>query len=124
MKPSNTNYMYLKTIYNLSQRDEPVRSIDIAFYHNVSKPAVSCRIRELLKEKYIRMDNKEIVLTEKGLEIGEKISRNHKLFKALLESLGFDQDNADEVASLSSYVIDSRSLESCLKETSTASIRL
>jgi DtxR family transcriptional regulator, Mn-dependent transcriptional regulator len=113
MKTINTNYEYLITIFILSKQTGTVRSVDIAHEKGISKPAVSSRMKLLLKLEYITMDYRGIILTEKGRSIAETLNRNYSLFKTLLETIGFDESNADEIAYHSAQIMNPKSFKEC-----------
>jgi DNA-binding transcriptional regulator GbsR (MarR family) len=48
--------MYIETILVLSEREEPVRSLDVANHLGFSKPSVSRAMGKLKSEEYINID--------------------------------------------------------------------
>lgn len=108
--------MYLETIYVLSQKDEPVRSLDVANYMNFSRPSVSRAMGILKSEGYIVVDDKgHITLTDKGTEIACKIYERHIVISKLLKSLGVDDETAADDACRIEHVISEKTF-SALKE--------
>ena len=73
---------YLETILILSQRKGKgeVRSIDIVNELEFSKPSVSVAMKNLRENGYITVDKDGYIrLTDKGLEIAEKMYERHTL---------------------------------------------
>ena len=83
---------YLETIYILSNRLEKVRSIDIVNELNYSKPTISVMMKQFRENGYINMDiDGYITLTEKGLEIAQKMYERHEIIASFFMSLGVDE---------------------------------
>lgn len=102
--------MYLETIYVLSQKKSPVRSIDVAEYMNFSKPSVSRAVGILKKNGYIMVDkNGYIALTESGVSLAESIYDRHTILTRILVSLGVDKDIAEQDACRMEHVISEES---------------
>lgn len=91
--------MYLETILILTIRDQTVRSIDIAKYMGFSKPSVSRAVGRLKEQGYITVDAEgNILLTESGRAIAEKIYERHQVLSALLMRLGVSEQTAADDA--------------------------
>ena len=105
---------YLETILMLSQKNNYVRSIDIANELNYSKPSVSVAMKKLRESELITVDeNGHISLTEKGLSIANTMYERHSLLSNWLISLGVPEDIALEDACRIEHVISQESFE-CL----------
>ena len=90
---------YLETILILSQRKGKgeVRSIDIVNELEFSKPSVSVAMKNLRENGYITVDKDGYIrLTDKGLEIAEKMYERHTLLSQWLIKLGVDEKVAVE----------------------------
>ncbi len=84
-KLSPSREEYLKAIYNLSERTQFVRSIDIAFYLGVSKPSVHSAVTILQEEGLvIKPLGGKIQLTNKGRKQGEIIKTKYQIIKQFL----------------------------------------
>ncbi len=106
---------YLETILILRNRQGNVRSVDIAAEMDFTKPSVSVAMKNLRNEGCIEVDkNGYITLTEKGLEIAEKVYERHLLFTDWLTSLGIPKETAEE---------DACRMEHCLSAESFAAIK-
>ena len=91
--------MYLETILVLTIRDQTVRSIDVAKYMGFSKPSVSRAVGRLKEQGYITVDPEgNILLTDMGRAIAEKIYERHRVLSALLMRLGVSEQTAAEDA--------------------------
>ena len=91
--------MYLETIYVLSQKQQNVRSIDVAEEMGFSKPSVSRAVGLLKQGGYLIMDRDgSLTLTEDGLDVAKKIYERHTLLSDFLVRLGVDENTAAEDA--------------------------
>ena len=98
--------MYIETIYVLSQKSSHVRAVDVGEKMGVSKPRVS-RAMGLLKDGgYVTVDSHgAISLTEKGLDVAEKMYERHQIIASLLIKLGVDPEVATEDSCKIEHVI-------------------
>ena len=95
MRLHESGEMYLETILILSQKQNMVRSIDVAEDMGFSKPAVSRAMAKLKADKYILTDSEGyIALTESGRQIAEKIYERHTILTRFLIRLGVDEETA------------------------------
>ena len=91
--------MYLETILILTIRDQTVRSIDVAKYMGFSKPSVSRAVGRLKEQGYITVDAEgDILLSDSGRAIAEKIYERHQVLSALLMRLGVSEQTAADDA--------------------------
>ena len=114
---------YLETILNLSQRKGKgeVRSIDIVNELEFSKPSVSVAMKNLRENGYITVDKDGYIrLTDKGLEIAEKMYERHTLLSQWLIKLGVDEKVAVEDACRMEHVISAESFAAIKKHTGKA----
>ena len=114
---------YLETILILSQRKGKgeVRSIDIVNELEFSKPSVSVAMKNLRENGYITVDKDGYIrLTDKGLEIAEKMYERHTLLSQLLIKLGVDEKVAVEDACRMEHVISAESFAAIKKHTGMA----
>ena len=99
MRLQESGEMYLETIYVLSQERNIVRSIDVVEHMGYSKPSVSRAVGLLKQGGYLIVeDTGNLLLTEEGRAIGEKIFARHKLLTELLVRLGVAPEIAAEDA--------------------------
>lgn len=88
---------YLEEIYVLEIKNKKIKSVEIAKALNVSKPAVSKAMNELLNKGYINKEPYgEISLTDSGREIAKQVYSTHITIRDFLKSLGVS-DNAAEI---------------------------
>ena len=114
---------YLETILILSQRKGKgeVRSIDIVNELEFSKPSVSVAMKNLRENGYITVDKDGYIrLTDKGLEIAEKMYERHTLLSQWLIKLGVDEKVALEDACRMEHVISAESFAAIKKHTGMA----
>ncbi len=90
---------YLERILMLQRSKGYARSIDIARELGVSKPSVSVAMKNLRENGYIEMDPEGLLsLTDKGMEIAEKMLERHTSLSRFLIALGVDEETAYEDA--------------------------
>ena len=114
---------YLETILILSKRKGKgeVRSIDIVNELEFSKPSVSVAMKNLRENGYITVDKDGYIrLTDKGLEIAEKMYERHTLLSQWLIKLGVDEKVAVEDACRMEHVISAESFAAIQKHTGMA----
>ena len=100
----------------LSQKNEFVRSIDIANKLEFTKPSVSIAMKNLRENGYINMDlNGHITLTEAGREVAERIYERHTVITNILMALGVDRETAQADACKIEHDISQKSFE-CMKK--------
>ena len=104
--------MYLESILVLSQKDEPVRSMDVAKYLGVSKPSVSRAMAILKNGNYVEIDSLgHITLADAGRRIAEKIYERHVVLTEFFERLGVDKQTAEEDACRIEHVISDEAFD-------------
>ncbi len=70
---------YLKTIYALVSRDEPVTTSGLALELGVSSPSVSAMAKRLQTEQLLQRPGGGWVLTEQGERAALRVIRRHRL---------------------------------------------
>lgn len=104
--------MYLESIYVLSQKGQPVRSIDVSEYLGYSKPSVSRAVGLLKNGGYVTVDTDgSLLLTESGLQIARKIYERHTLISKLLVALGVSPETAAADACKIEHAISDESFQ-------------
>ena len=107
--------MYLETILMLKNKNEYVRSIDVANALNYSKPSVSRAMKILKESQFIVMDNKGYIdFTEKGKEIAEGVYNRHMTLTDFLISLGVEGEQAENDACRIEHIISEQTYQ-CIK---------
>ena len=95
MKIQESAQNYLETILMLSEKSNCVRAIDIANELGFSKASVSVAMKSFREEGYIVTDSDGgITLTEKGLQIAERVCERHDVIAKALIALGVSKDVA------------------------------
>ncbi len=117
MKIQESGENYLETILILQKRNGIARSVDIANELNFSRASVSRAMSLLKASGYIEIGNiNQIILTETGKEIAEKIYEKHCILKDFLTTIGVDKDIAAEDACKMEHIISDQTFN-CLKDT-------
>ena len=79
----------------LKNKNGYVRSIDVAHHLNFTKPSVSVARKSWREEGYVTVDTDgNITLTDKGMEIAQKIYERHQVIAKALIALGVDEETA------------------------------
>ena len=116
MNIQESGEMYLETILILSQKDAPVRSLDVANYMGYSKPSVSRAMGILKSANYITMNDKGyIFLTDDGMKIAKKIYERHIVISELLIELGVDKKTAEDDACRIEHIISDKTFKALKK---------
>ncbi len=122
MRIQESGEMYLETIYMLSKQMNIVRSIDVVEHMGYSKPSVSRAVSLLKQGGYVIMeDNGNLLLTDAGREIGEKIYTRHRVLTQLLVRLGVDEKIAAEDACKMEHAISDATFDALLRHMETYS---
>lgn len=86
---------YLEAMLMMKEQHGYIRSIDIAAELGVTKPSVSYATKRLRENGYITMDRDGLItLTDKGMEIADRIYNRHKTLAMFLTRLGVDETTA------------------------------
>ena len=95
LKSTSSVFAHLETL----EKNGYIRSVDIVEFLGVTKPSVSNAMKRLREEGYIEMNRSGfITLTEKGMEIADKIYTRHKKLTDFFVALGVDPDIAEDDA--------------------------
>lgn len=90
---------YLEAMLMMKEQHGYIRSIDIAAELGVTKPSVSYATKRLRENGYITMDKEGLItLTDKGMEVANRIYERHKTLTHYFMSLGVDEETAREDA--------------------------
>ena len=104
--------MYLETIYELSQKQSAVRSIDVAEAMGYSKPSVSRAVGLLKQGGYLIMDKDGfLTLTDSGTQIAKMIFERHTVLSKMLTGLGVSKETAAEDACKIEHVISQETFD-------------
>ena len=88
---------YLEAILMIQNKKGNVRSVDVANELSFTKPSVSVAMKAFREEGYITMDDHgNILLTEKGKRIAERVYERHQVIAKALMALGVDEETALE----------------------------
>lgn len=112
MKIQKSGEDYLETILILKQRNGQVRAVDIANELNFTKPSVSRAMSVLKQSGHIEVDRlNQILLTDTGRALAEKIYERHCVLTDYLVSIGVDKETAAADACRIEHVISQESFD-------------
>ena len=108
--------MYLETILMLKNKNEYVRSIDVANALNYSKPSVSRAMKILKESQFIVIDNKGYIdFTQQVKRIAEGVYNRHITLTDFLISIGVENEQAENDACRIEHIISEETYQ-CIKE--------
>ena len=91
MKIQESAENYLEAILILNKRNGEVHAIDIAAELEFSKPSVSVAMKRLRENGYVEVNGMgHITLTDKGMEIAQRMYERHTFLSSWLASIGVD----------------------------------
>ena len=97
---------YLERILILQEKQDGVRSIDIAHDMGFSKPSVSVAMKKLKEAGLISIDKDGFIsLTKEGHVIADKVYERHTVLKKLLIEIGVSPLQAEKDACKVEHVI-------------------
>lgn len=102
---------YLESVLIIKEEKKRVKAIDIAHLLDVSKPAVTKALNELIKLEYIVKENNNIELTKKGKSIANKTYKKHKLLKDFFIKLGVSEKTAENDCCQIEHVISDETIK-------------
>ena len=78
--------MYLKAIWHIKEKNEPVKISIIAKMLNVRQPSVVQMLKKLNEKELVEYNKAGVFLTETGEKIGSSMMRNSRLLEVLMDS--------------------------------------
>ena len=78
--------MYLKAIWHMNERKEPVKISTIAKMLNVRQPSVVQMLKKLNGLNLVHYSKAEVKLSEEGEKVGSSMMRNSRLLEVLMDS--------------------------------------
>ncbi|MBS4960554.1 MAG: metal-dependent transcriptional regulator [Clostridiales bacterium] len=117
MKLQESGENYLETILILEKRNGIARSVDVANELGFSKPSVSRAVSVLKEAGFVTIGNiNQLLLTDSGREIAERIYNRHCTLKAYLIHLGVDEETATNDACRMEHVISEKTFHCICRE--------
>jgi DtxR family Mn-dependent transcriptional regulator len=99
---SSSTEEYLEAIYNLTQNGEAATTSALSKRLNIAPASTTEMLRKLAGEKYVHYSPYQgVTLTSKGLKVGERITRKHRLLERFLHDtlkIGKDRVHAEACA--------------------------
>jgi len=78
--------MYLKAIWHIKEKNEPVKISTIAKMLNVRQPSVVQMLKKLSERNLVKYNKAGVSLSEQGEIIGASMMRNSRLLEVLMQS--------------------------------------
>jgi len=78
--------MYLKAIWHIKEKNEPVKISTIAKMLNVRQPSVVQMLKKLNEQNLVNYNKAGVTLTQEGERIGASMMRNSRLLEVLMDS--------------------------------------
>ena len=78
--------MYLKAIWHIKEKNEPVKISVIAKMLNVRQPSVVQMLKKLNVKDLVEYNKAGVILTETGEKVGSSMMRNSRLLEVLMDS--------------------------------------
>lgn len=78
--------MYLKAIWHIKEKNEPVKISTIAKMLNVRQPSVVQMLKKLNEQGLVNYSKAGVSLTESGEKVGASMMRNSRLLEVLMDS--------------------------------------
>ena len=78
--------MYLKAIWHIKERNDPVKISTIAKMLNVRQPSVVQMLKKLNEKALVEYNKAGVSLTESGENVGSNMMRNSRLLEVLMDS--------------------------------------
>ena len=78
--------MYLKAIWHIKERKEPVKISTIAKMLNVRQPSVVQMLKKLNEQNLVNYSKAGVSLTDGGERVGSSMMRNSRLLEVLMDS--------------------------------------
>lgn len=89
---------YLEAIYVIRAERGFCRNVDIAERLGVSRPSVTKALANLSSQSLVEVVDRDVRLSQRGLEIAQGIFEKHEFFRRLLCEAGVDGGTASEEA--------------------------
>jgi len=78
--------MYLKAIWHIKEKNDPVKISTIAKMLNVRQPSVVQMLKKLSQRNLVKYNKAGVSLSEEGEVIGSSMMRNSRLLEVLMQS--------------------------------------
>ena len=78
--------MYLKAIWHIKERSDPVKISTIAKMLNVRQPSVVQMLKKLNEKELVEYNKAGVSLTDSGENVGSNMMRNSRLLEVLMDS--------------------------------------
>lgn len=117
LRMTESNEMYLETLYVLQKKKGEVISADIGRKLGYTRPSVSRAVSSLKNEGYIIVKEHGVLdFTEKGRKIAEATYEKHCILTDFLESIGVSPETAEEDACRIEHIISEETFDKIKKK--------
>lgn len=115
VKTTISNEDYLEAILLLEKDNKSVKSVEVAKKLEVSKPAVSIAMNDLIQKGLVTKESYgNINLTDAGRNVANSVLERHKIVKKVLIGIGVSEENADIECCKIEHILSNETLD-CLK---------
>ncbi len=112
---TKSNEDYLEAILLLEDKESHVKSVKVAEYLGVTKPAVSLAMNDLIARGLIKKESySDITLTEEGRNVAKYVLQKHELVKKVLTFIGVSDATAEIECCKIEHILSDETIE-CLK---------
>ena len=109
---------YIEMIYR-NELNEKIKEIkDLAYLLNIKHSSVSKMISKLKNLKLVKIDNKNINLTNNGKNIGKYLLYRHNILTTFFKRINKDQYKLDQVEKIEHFIdyISIKNIEKLIKK--------
>ena len=84
---SETYENYLEAIYNMHDEGQRIINARLADRLGVKPPTVSQTLQRMTRDGYVKLDEGDIGLTKRGLEVAEASIRRHRIIERFMSDI-------------------------------------
>ena len=95
---------YIEMIYRQLKNKEKITITTLSNLLHIKKPSCSKMISKLKDLKLVKIENNEVKLTKKGLEIGNYLYYRHKTLETFLKIINKNDFKLDQVEKIEHFI--------------------
>ncbi len=116
MEITKSNEDYLEAIMFKGTAEAGTKSIEVAKFLNVTKPAVSIAVEELIEKGLVTHEAyRNIFLTEEGRAIATRIADKHNTIKQALIRIGVSEETAEKECCQIEHILSRETMDCLMK---------
>ncbi|MCR5481945.1 MAG: metal-dependent transcriptional regulator [Clostridia bacterium] len=96
---------YLKAVFIAIKTHGTCRNVDISNHLGVSKASACIAVKKLEQDGFVKRDDLRILLTDRGLQLAEKLYEKDMFFVKWFKEIGVSEKTAKEDACMIEHVI-------------------